>query len=114
MIKVVQENLKGSPLPISRPFTFLGIFYVAIPYALLNIAAFENGEYNFEIIFGCLLHPVGKRYGVLILQVPLFGRESFLKGSLQKNPGKGALGGAILAFAFAFLIDISSTPCSCG
>jgi phosphatidate cytidylyltransferase len=35
-------------------FTFLGIFYVAIPYALLNIAVFENGMYNYEIIFGCL------------------------------------------------------------
>jgi phosphatidate cytidylyltransferase len=35
-------------------YTFLGIFYVAMPYALLNIAAFESGTYNFEIIFGCL------------------------------------------------------------
>jgi len=35
-------------------FTFLGIFYVAVPFALLNIAAFEKGGYNFEIIFGCL------------------------------------------------------------
>src|SRR5688500_3202720 len=35
-------------------FTFLGIFYVAVPFTLLNIAAFENGYYNYEVIFGCL------------------------------------------------------------
>jgi phosphatidate cytidylyltransferase len=28
-------------------FTFLGIFYVAIPFSLLNIAVFENVMYNY-------------------------------------------------------------------
>src|SRR5688572_27270602 len=40
-------------------FTFLGVFYIAIPFALLNHAAFQDTitgpHYNFEIILGCLL-----------------------------------------------------------
>jgi phosphatidate cytidylyltransferase len=35
-------------------YTFLGIFYVAVPFMLLNIAAFENQVYDYQIIFGCL------------------------------------------------------------
>ena len=35
-------------------FNFLGIFYVAVPFALLNVAVFQSGAYNFEIIFGLL------------------------------------------------------------
>jgi len=60
---------------------------VAIPYALLNIAAFENGEYNFEIIFGCLFILWASDTGAYFAGTRLAG-ESFLKGSLQKNPGK--------------------------
>jgi phosphatidate cytidylyltransferase len=35
-------------------FTLLGIVYISVPFALLNVAAFEVGVYNFEIIFGSL------------------------------------------------------------
>ena len=36
-------------------YTFLGIIYVAIPFSLLNIIAYETGEYSHEIIVGILL-----------------------------------------------------------
>src|SRR5690349_13603728 len=31
-------------------FTFLGIFYVSVPFALMNITAFDNGTYHYEIV----------------------------------------------------------------
>jgi phosphatidate cytidylyltransferase len=52
MIKLYKKSERK---PFSNiAFTFLGLFYVAIPISLLNSAVFEDGVYNFEIIFGCL------------------------------------------------------------
>lgn len=52
MIKLYKK-LERKPFT-NIAFTFLGIFYVAIPFALLNIAVYEDGIYNYQIIFGCL------------------------------------------------------------
>jgi len=68
-------------------YTFLGIFYVAVPYALLNIAAFENGVYNFEIIFGCLFI-LWASDSAHTLPGRCLANENSLNGSHLKNPGK--------------------------
>jgi phosphatidate cytidylyltransferase len=85
-------------------FTFLGIFYVAVPYTLLNIAAFENGEYNYEIIFGCLFILWASDSGAYIAGT-LFGRRKLFERISPKKSWEGALGGALLAFGFAFLMN---------
>ena len=85
-------------------YTLLGIFYVAVPYALLNIAAFENGEYNFEIMFGCLFILWASDTGAYIAGT-LFGKRKLFERISPKKSWEGALGGALLAFAFAFLIN---------
>lgn len=37
-------------------YTFLGIFYVAMPFSLLNLAVFSvDAVYHYEILIGCLL-----------------------------------------------------------
>jgi phosphatidate cytidylyltransferase len=85
-------------------YTFLGIFYVAIPYSLLNIAAFENGIYNFEIMFGCLFILWASDSGAYIAGT-LFGKRKLFERISPKKSWEGALGGAVLAFAFAFLMN---------
>lgn len=85
-------------------YTFLGIFYVAVPYALLNIAAFENGYYNFEIIFGCLFILWASDTGAYIAGT-LFGRRKLFERISPKKSWEGFLGGAALAIAFAFLMN---------
>lgn len=86
-------------------YTFLGIFYVAMPYALLNIAAFESGTYNFEIIFGCLFILWASDTGAYIAGT-LFGRRKLFERISPKKSWEGALGGAVLAFAFAFVMQL--------
>lgn len=86
-------------------YTFLGIFYVAMPYALLNIAAFESGTYNFEIIFGCLFILWASDTGAYIAGT-LFGRRKLFERISPKKSWEGALGGAILAFVFAFIMQL--------
>jgi phosphatidate cytidylyltransferase len=80
-------------------FTFLGICYVSTPFALLNIAAFENGRYNFEIIFGCLFILWASDTGAYFAGTFLGKRKLFERISPKKT-WEGAAGGAILAAIF--------------
>jgi phosphatidate cytidylyltransferase len=82
-------------------FTFLGIFYVAVPFALLNVAAFENGSYNFEIIFGCLFILWASDTGAYFAGT-YFGKRKLFERISPKKSWEGAIGGALLATAFAF------------
>ena len=65
-------------------FTILGIFYVAMPFALLNIAAFENGNYNYEIMLGCLLILWANDTGGFIAGT-MFGKTKLFEGLIPEN-----------------------------
>ncbi len=82
-------------------FTFLGIFYVAIPFSLLNIAAFENGTYNFEIIFGSLFILWATDTGAYFAGT-WFGKRKLFERISPKKSWEGAAGGAFLALVFTF------------
>lgn len=82
-------------------FTFLGIFYIAVPLALLHIAAFVDGEYNFQIIFGCLFILWATDSGAYFAG-SLFGRRKLFERISPKKSWEGVIGGALLAFAMAF------------
>lgn len=84
-------------------FTFLGIFYVAVPFALLNIATYENGFYNFEIIFGCLFILWATDTGAYFAGT-FFGKSKLFERISPKKSWEGAVGGALLAFIFAIVI----------
>ncbi|HEY9008211.1 phosphatidate cytidylyltransferase [Ohtaekwangia sp.] len=82
-------------------FTFLGIFYVAVPFALLNIAVFEEGIYHYEIIFGCLFILWASDTGAYFAGTYLGKRKLFERISPKKS-WEGFFGGALLAMIFAF------------
>ncbi|MBT1701196.1 phosphatidate cytidylyltransferase [Fulvivirgaceae bacterium PWU4] len=81
-------------------FTFLGIFYVAVPFALLNIAAFENGHYHYQIIFGCLFILWASDTGAYFAGT-FFGKRKLFERISPKKSWEGFFGGAALAMAFA-------------
>lgn len=92
----------------TKPFTniafmFLGIFYVAVPFTLLNIAVFENGIYNFEIIFGCLFILWASDTGAYFAGTFLGKRKLFERISPKKS-WEGFFGGAFLALVFTLLM----------
>ena len=82
-------------------FTFLGIFYVAVPFALLNLAAFEDHVYNYEIIFGCLFILWASDTGAYFAGT-LFGKRKLFERISPKKSWEGFFGGAILAMVFAY------------
>src|SRR5690606_33931267 len=82
-------------------FTFLGIFYVAIPFALLNVIAFDNGQYNYEVILGTLLILWASDTGAYFAGTR-FGKRKLFERISPKKSWEGFLGGAVLALIFAY------------
>lgn len=82
-------------------FTFLGIFYTAVPFALLNIAAFEDQQYNFEIILGSLLILWASDTGAYFAGT-YFGKSKLFERISPKKSWEGFMGGALLALIFAY------------
>jgi phosphatidate cytidylyltransferase len=82
-------------------YTFLGIFYVAVPIALLNIATFENNAYDYQIIFGCLFILWASDTGAYFAG-SLFGKRKLFERISPKKSWEGFIGGAILASVFAY------------
>ena len=82
-------------------FTFLGIFYVAVPFALLNIAVFEGSVYNYEIIFGCLFILWASDTGAYFAGT-FFGKRKLFERISPKKSWEGFFGGAALALIFAY------------
>ncbi|MEO5600157.1 MAG: phosphatidate cytidylyltransferase [Cyclobacteriaceae bacterium] len=81
-------------------FTFLGILYVAIPFALLNVAVYENGQYNYEIIFGLLFILWASDTGAYFAGTR-FGKRKLFERISPKKSWEGFVGGAVLALIFA-------------
>lgn len=83
-------------------FTFLGLLYVAVPFALLNVAAFdESREYNYEIIFGCLFILWASDTGAYFAGT-FFGKRKLFERISPKKSWEGFFGGAALALIFTY------------
>lgn len=83
-------------------FTFLGIFYIAMPLSLLNIAAFVGGSYNFEIVLGSLLILWASDTGAYFAGTR-FGRRKLFERISPKKSWEGFFGGAVLALVITFI-----------
>lgn len=82
-------------------YTFLGIFYVAVPFSLLNIAVFDEGYYRYEIMLGCLLILWASDTGAYFAGT-FFGRRKLFERISPKKSWEGFFGGAALALLFAY------------
>lgn len=77
-------------------FTFLGIIYVAMPFALLIVLALRGGSYHPAIIIGCLLLLWATDIGAYFAGT-YFGRRKLFARVSPKKSWEGAVGGAIAA-----------------
>lgn len=81
-------------------FTFLGIFYVSVPFALLNVTAFHDGNYNYEVVFGLLFILWASDTGAYFAGT-FFGKRKLFERISPKKSWEGFFGGAALALIFA-------------
>jgi len=84
-------------------YTLLGIIYVGLPFALLNLSVYADGTYNFQIIIGILLLLWASDTGGYIAGV-LFGRHKLFKRVSPKKSWEGMVGSFILAVIIATLL----------
>lgn len=82
-------------------YTFLGIFYIVVPFVMLNVIAFNDGRYNFEVILGSMLILWASDTGAYFAGT-LFGKRKLFERISPKKSWEGFVGGAALAMAFAY------------
>src|SRR5215217_2525715 len=84
-------------------FTFLGIIYVALPFALIIVMALRGGRYNYEIVLGSLLLLWASDIGGYFAGTK-FGRRKLFERISPKKSWEGAMGSAVFAAVIAFAL----------
>ena len=86
-------------------YTFLGIIYVALPFALLTVLAFIKDEhYDSNIVLGCLFLLWASDSGAYFAGT-YFGKTKLFERVSPKKSWEGSLGGLIAAMGVAFIIS---------
>ncbi len=86
-------------------YTFLGIFYVAVPFSLLNMATFSvDGTFHYEVVVGSLFILWASDSGAYFAGTK-FGKTKLFERISPKKSWEGSLGGAAMAIFTAFLLS---------
>lgn len=85
-------------------FTILGLFYVALPFSLLNFITSYKGTYSFELLFGFFFILWSNDTGAYLTGSAIGKTKLFLRVSPGKS-WEGSIGGAVLSYIVAFLIS---------
>lgn len=86
-------------------YTLCGIFYVAVPFTLLNIIAFSRGPYSFQIVLGVLSLFWASDTGAYFAGVR-FGKTQLFARVSPKKSWEGSIGGAVTALAAALIFSL--------
>jgi len=90
----------------SKPFTnigltFLGIIYVALPFALFHLPAFYTGSYTYEIVLGIILIQWASDTGAFFAGIR-FGKRKLFERVSPKKSWEGFMGGMMVALAMSW------------
>ncbi|MEQ9297635.1 MAG: phosphatidate cytidylyltransferase [Cyclobacteriaceae bacterium] len=86
-------------------FTFLGILYIALPFALFNIIAFSHETYSYQLILGPLLLLWASDTGAYFAGVN-FGKTKLFERVSPKKSWEGSMGGAITSILMAYVLSM--------
>ncbi len=85
-------------------FTLLGIFYIALPFSILNYINWFNGTYSYEVLFGIFFIIWSNDSGAYLVGSAIGKHKLFLRVS----PGKtweGSFGGAFVSYIITYIIS---------
>ena len=102
----IYELYSNSQEPfVNIAYIILGLFYIGIPFALVDFIAFDENTFYYRIVFGLLLltwvndtgaYLVGSQFG----KTPLFPRIS------PNKTWEGTIGGAVTCILFGYLLHL--------
>lgn len=85
-------------------FTFLGVLYVAVPFALLHAVVFILGDYSYQLVLGLMLIIWASDTGAYFAGTK-FGKHKLFERVSPKKSWEGFIGGAATAFLMALAIS---------
>lgn len=106
LIKLYKKNDNNPFLNIA--LFYLGLTYVALPFALMNVVVHYHGYYSFEILLGLMLIIWASDTGAYFSGIR-FGKRKLFERHSPKKSWEGAIGGALTAVSFSVLISYYST-----
>lgn len=83
---------------------YLGILYVAVPFALINILVFYSGTYSYQILLGLLLLTWANDIGAYFTGI-LFGKTKLFERISPKKSWEGSIGGGVFAVITSLIIS---------
>ncbi|MFC2125642.1 phosphatidate cytidylyltransferase [Bacteroidota bacterium] len=92
-------------------YTLMGITYVGLPFALLNISVFSSGEYDYQIPIGLLMIFWAYDSGAYFTGVR-FGKRRLFERISPKKSWEGFAGGLLTALIIASVIGYYFTTLS--
>jgi phosphatidate cytidylyltransferase len=102
MIFLIKLYKKKDMKPFTNiGFTFLGIIYVGVPFALLNVLALRTGTYQPDLILGCLLLLWASDIGAYFAGTK-FGKRKLFERVSPKKSWEGSIGGALASALVAY------------
>jgi phosphatidate cytidylyltransferase len=93
----------------SKPFmniayTFLGIIYVALPFALIVVLAYFGGKYSWQMVLGCLFLLWASDTGAYFAGTN-FGKTKLFERVSPKKSWEGSIGGFVAAMVVASVLS---------
>ena len=99
------ELFSNQPHPFRNiAFTLLGIFYIALPFSLLNHIVLSNGTYKPEILIG-IFFIIWTNDTFAYLTGSRFGKRKLFERISPKKSWEGSAGGAAFSLLVAFIIS---------
>lgn len=91
----------------SIAYTFLGVIYVGVPFALLHFIAFYRGVYHYEFILGILFTIWANDIGAYLVGTfwTFWDKHYLFKRISPKKSWEGSIGGALLTLLVAYIMS---------
>lgn len=100
LIKLYKKN-DSNPF-INIALFYLGITYVALPFALMNVVVHFHGVYSYEIMLGLMVIIWSSDTGAYFAGIR-FGKRKLFERISPKKSWEGVIGGAITAVCFSLI-----------
>jgi phosphatidate cytidylyltransferase len=105
----ISELFRKNERPFTNlAFTFLGVIYLGVPFALFNYLVFDAtkaNQFNFEILLGFFILQWISDTGAYLVGSQI-GRRKLFERISPKKSWEGSIGGAVLCLAAAWALSL--------